>query len=334
MGGAGRRVRDAIMNLSGRPGAWWQRFTLPVVAIACLLVMALNWLPSAWGRAPDLAAFTVVAAGLVVLAIAGWRSTGRALRERDALERRIERLEAEKADLEVFVHAATHDLHEPLRKIQAFGERLREQLGLMADPAALQSLGRMTGAADRLRALLDALHKHARVRDTYTRIERVDLDAVIAGILEARSGDIRTAGAEVETGGLGDVEADAGQMRTLLENIIDNALKYRRLDANVNIRIAGRDDADGDGGRVVIEITDNGIGFDPRHAERIFGLFERLHSRDAYEGAGVGLATCRKIAERHGGSLSARGEPGAGACFTLILPRRQASLSSEPAATG
>lgn len=334
MGGAGRRVRDAIMNQSGRPGAWWQRFTLPVVATACLLVMALNWLPSAWGRTPDLAAFTVVAAGLVVLAIAGWRSTGRALRERAALERRIARLEAEKADLEVFVHASTHDLHEPLRKIQAFGERLRDQLGLMADPAAVRSLDRITAAADRLRALLDALLVHARVRDSHTRIERVDLDAVLAGILEGRSEVLREAGAAVETGELGPVEADAGQMRTLLENIIDNALKYRRLDANVNIRIAARDDADGESGRIVVEISDTGIGFDPRHAERIFGLFERLHSRDAYEGAGVGLATCRKIAERHGGSLSARGEPGGGACFTLILPRRQANLSSEPAASG
>lgn len=334
MGGADRRVRDAIMNQTGRSGAWLQRIAFPAIALAGLLVMSLAWLPAAASHAAGLAAFAAVAAGLVALAAGGWWLTGRAQGERDALERRIERLEAEKADLEVFVHAATHDLHEPLRKIQAFGERLREQLGLMADPAALQSLGRITGAADRLRALLDALHKHARVRDTHTRIERVDLDAVIAGILEARSADIRTAGAEVETGGLGDVEADAGQMRTLLENIIDNALKYRRLDANVNIRIAGRDDAGGDDGRVVIEVTDNGIGFDPRHAERIFGLFERLHSRDAYEGAGVGLATCRKIAERHGGSLSARGEPGAGACFTLILPRRQASLSPEPAVTG
>jgi len=334
MGGAGRRARDAIMNQSGRPGAWWQRFTLPVVAIACLLVMALNWLPSAWGRAPDLAAFVVVASGLVVLALAGWRATGRALRDRAALDRKIARLEREKADLEVFVHASTHDLHEPLRKIQAFGERLREQLGLMADPAAVKSLDRMTGAADRLRALLDALLVHARVRDTHTRIEPVDLDAVLEGILEARGKAIREAGAEIETGRLGAVEADAGQMRTLLENIIDNSLKYRRLDANVNIRIAARDDADGESGRIVVEISDNGIGFDPRHADRIFGLFERLHSRDAYEGGGVGLATCRKIAERHGGSLSARGEPGGGACFTLILPRRQASLSSEPAVTG
>lgn len=321
------------MKQSGPSGAWLRRLAFPAIALVCLAVMSLGWLPQA-ATGAGLAAFAAVTAGLVALGAAGWWLTGRAQRRQDALERRIARLETEKADLEVFVHASTHDLHEPLRKIQAFGERLREQLGLMADPAAVKSLDRMTAAADRLRDLLDALLVHARVRDSHTRIERVDLDAVIGGILEARSAAIREAGAGIELGALGPVEADAGQIHTLLENLIDNALKYRHLDANVNIRIARRDDADGEDERIVVEISDNGIGFDPRHAERIFGLFERLHSRDAYEGAGVGLATCRKIAERHGGSLSARGEPGAGACFTLILPRRQASLSSEPAVTG
>lgn len=181
-----------------------------------------------------------------------------------------------------------------------------------------------------MRALLDALLTHVRVRDDRTRITSVDLDALVRSVLETRSAEIRAAGARVEIGDLGRVEGDPGQLCTLVENILDNALKYRRSDANINIRIAGRDE----GESRVIEISDNGIGFDPRHAERIFGLCERLHAPNVYEGSGVGLATCRKIAERHGGSLRAHGKPGEGACFTLILPCRQANLSSDSVGGG
>lgn len=321
-----------------QPGTWGRglrRRAIPVLALAGLGLAGAGWMFATRGNTLAAAVcFAALGAGLLAIAVLGWRAADRARGEMQALERRVARLEAEKADLEVFVHASTHDLHEPLRKIQAFGERLRDQLGLMADPAAIRSLDRMTAAADRLRRLLDALLVHARVRDDRTRVEAVDLDAVVAAILADRAADIDAAGAAIDVSGLGAVEGDTGQIRTLLENVIDNSLKYRRLGANVIIQVAGRDDADGDEGRIVIEVTDNGIGFDPRHAERIFGLFERLHSRDVYEGAGVGLATSRKIAERHGGSLTARGEPGSGACFTLILPRRQASLSSDPAGNG
>lgn len=308
-----------------------QHRIVPILAVVCLCLAGAAGLPSAWGNAAAVAGVLLAMALLVVLAVVSWQQTDREMTRRRADMDRIARLEAEKADLDVFVNAATHDLHEPLRKIQVFGDRLRDKLGLLPDPALAQPLDRMTAAAGRMRDLLDALLVHVRVRDDRTVIAPVDLDAVLADILEARAADIRSSGASIEAGVLGRVEADAVQMRTLLENLIDNALKFRRLDASVNILISGQADGDEAGGRVTIEISDNGIGFDPRHVERIFGLFERLHSRDAYPGAGVGLATCRKIAERHGGSLSARGEPGSGACFTLILPRRQANLLSDPA---
>jgi signal transduction histidine kinase len=308
-----------------------QQRIVPVLAATCLLLAAGAGLPLAWENPVALTIVLVLVALLLALVIISWRQAARMLIRQRSDRDRIARLEAEKADLEIFVNAATHDLHEPLRKIQVFGDRLRDQLGLLPDPAIAQPLDRMTAAAGRMRDLLDALLVHVRVRDDRTAITSVDLDAVLAGILEDRASGIQAVKAKIESDPLGMVEADAVQMRTLLENLIDNALKYRTLEASVNILIRTRTDGDKAGGHVTIEIIDNGIGFDPRHAERIFGLFERLHARDAYPGAGVGLATCRKIAEHHGGVLSARGEPGAGACFTLILPRRQANLSPDPA---
>lgn len=308
-----------------------QQRIVPVLAAICLLLAAGAGLPLAQGNPAALTIVLALGALLLALIVISWRQADRALTRQRSDRARIARLEAEKADLEIFVNAATHDLHEPLRKIQVFGDRLRDRLGLLPDPALAQPLDRMTAAAGRMRDLLDALLVHVRVRDDRTAITSVDLGAVLAGILEDRASGIQAAKAKIESDPLGMVEADAVQMRTLLENLIDNALKYRRLDASVNILISTQAGGDEAGERVTIEISDNGIGFDPRHAERIFGLFERLHARDAYPGAGVGLATCRKIAERHGGSLSARGEPGSGACFTLILPRRQANLLSDPA---
>jgi light-regulated signal transduction histidine kinase (bacteriophytochrome) len=146
---------------------------------------------------------------------------------------------------------------------------------------------------------------------------------------------IEEAGARVDVSPLPEVEADPVQMRQLVQNLISNAVKFRREGTHPEIYISGETVGD----KVTLRIGDNGIGFDERYGERIFGVFKRLHGRDAYPGTGIGLALCRKIAERHGGTITARGVPGEGATFTVTLPASQrgfpptngAARASEPA---
>jgi signal transduction histidine kinase len=302
-----------------------RRWIAPVLALTALAALAVAIFRAG---SDGLAVFAGLAAAA---AVAGLFLFGREAQRR--LTEQIDRLKAHNATLsreldeqQVFLQAASHDLHEPLRKIQAFGERLRDRMGIMPDERSLQYLDRMTDGATRMRSLLDALLVHVRVSDRNTCREMVDLDGVVAHVLADLEDAMRDSGADIETDRLGTVEADERQMRIVFANLVGNALKYRRPGANVAMRISGRTEQGSEGERVVVEVSDNGIGFDPRHAERIFGLFERLHSRSEYEGAGIGLATCRKIVERHGGRISARGNAGQGACFTLILPRQQANL--------
>ncbi len=295
--------------------AWRARLVPILSGLGVLLVLGF-WVPSVWGQWAGLTGAVLVAGLLALIAALAWRAE-------DQRQAEIARLRRDNADLSEFVSVTTHDLHEPLRKIEMFGQRLHETLGPVPDEKQARYLERMVDAATRLRDLLDKLKAHARVRDEHTRTGPVSLDDVVQAVVRARVEPPHTVSLEA----LPMVEADPDQMRLLFENLIDNALKYRRPDANVDIRISARSEADTTGGLAVIEVSDNGIGFDNRHAERIFGLLDRLHARDAFPGSGVGLATCRKIAERHGGGITARGEEGKGACFTLILPRHRANLT-------
>ena len=302
----------------------WQARLVPVLSgLGALLVVGV-WVPMAWGSWAGLATAILLAGLLVAIAVLAWRGEDRRQSE-------LARLSRDNADLSEFVSVTTHDLHEPLRKIEMFGQRLSDTLGPVPDEKQARYLERMIDGASRLRDLLDKLKAHARIRDENTNLVPVPLNDLVSAIVEARVEPPHSYALDV----LPIVEADPDQMRVLFENLIDNALKYRRPDANVDIRISARSEADTTGGLAVIEVSDNGIGFDNRHAERIFGLLDRLHARDAYPGSGVGLATCRKIAERHGGGITARGEEGKGACFTLILPRHRANLTqTRPVADG
>jgi len=147
----------------------------------------------------------------------------------------------------------------------------------------------------------------------------------LAGIAREVITDLETAladaGGRVDVGPLPVIEADALQMRQLLQNLLTNAIKYRREDIPPVVRVR----ATNGGGQCRITVSDNGIGFQAEHAEKIFRMFERLHNRAEYEGSGIGLAICRKIAERHGGTIEAAGIAGEGATFTVTLPIAQAA---------
>jgi signal transduction histidine kinase len=248
-----------------------------------------------------------------------------------ARSREVERVNAELArsnrELEDFAFVASHDLQEPLRKIIAFGERLdsRERGALSAE--GRDYVERMRRAAERMKALIDDLLAYSRVTTRAQPFAPVDLGEVVAEVLSDLEVRIEAAGADVEVGPLPAVVADRVQMRQLFQNLLVNALKFHRPGEAPAIRVAAAP-ADGD---AEIEVADRGIGFDEKYLDRLFKPFHRLHGRDAYEGTGIGLAICKKIVERHHGSITASSRPGAGARFTIRLPLGQPDPNEESA---
>jgi signal transduction histidine kinase len=243
-----------------------------------------------------------------------------------------DKLERSNRELQDFAHVASHDLQEPLRKVQAFGDRLQTKYADALTAEGCDYLSRMQNAAVRMQDLINGLLAFSRVTTKAQPFARVDLAAVAREVLADLEIRIEQTGGRVECRDLPAIEADPLQMRQLMQNLIGNALKFHRPDAAPVVRVSGSraDDRPGpdtspappDGFcRIVVE--DNGVGFDPRYRDRLFNVFQRLHTRAEFEGTGIGLAVCRKIVERHGGSIEADSTPGEGARFTVRLPVRQ-----------
>jgi PAS domain S-box-containing protein len=232
-------------------------------------------------------------------------------------------LEQSNRELENFVTVASHDLQEPLRKIQTFSERLTSMCAGVLNPEALDYLERMNDAAARMRKLIDDLLSYSRVSSKSQTLLRVNLTEVARGVVGDFETTIEQAGASVTVEELPTVEAAPMLMRQLLQNLLSNALKFRREEVAPVITISGTVDADGR--HCELKVEDNGIGFEEKYLDRIFNVFQRLHGRGKYEGTGIGLAICRRIAERHGGSIRARSTPGQGSTFIVRLPLLQIS---------
>ncbi|MDP1891584.1 MAG: ATP-binding protein [Gemmatimonadaceae bacterium] len=245
--------------------------------------------------------------------------TVRRITEWRLLEQRVE-LERSNAALNEFASVASHDLQEPLRKILSFGERLELAAGPALDAASTEHLSRMMGAALRMRTLINDLLLYSQVSTHIQAFAPTDLSGVARDVLADLETAVADAGARVEVGALPVIDADALQMRQLFQNLLANAIKYRRPDVPSQVRLsAERTDAQ----HCIITVADNGIGFHQDHADRIFRMFERLHGRGQYDGSGIGLAICRKIVERHRGTIAAASSAGQGATFTVTLPVTQ-----------
>ena len=218
-------------------------------------------------------------------------------------------------ELQEFAFVASHDLSEPLRKIQAFGSLLKEKSGDRLTEQERDYVSRMTGAATRMQELLEALLRYSRIETRGEDLKPTNLNEVVEDVASDLEIAIRELGAQMEIGRLPTVEGDSNQLRQLFQNLIANAVKYHRPDVKTVIRIYGEENGTG---RVFVE--DNGIGFDESYLEKIFQPFQRLHGRNEYPGIGMGLAICRKIVERHGGTITARSTPGKGSTFIVTLP--------------
>ena len=250
-------------------------------------------------------------------------------RTHDALARKAAELARSNAELEQFAYVASHDLQEPLRKIQAFGDRLKAKVESLGIEDGKEFLERMQSAAARMQRLINDLLTFSRVISKSQPPVPVDLAQVTREVLSDLEVRIEQTKAHIDVGTLPTVQADPMQMRQLLQNLIGNALKFQPPNGKPQIVIYAQlvrkpfnGEAAGGTEQELCELTikDNGIGFDEKYSEKIFAMFQRLHGRSEYEGTGVGLAVCRRIADRHGGTITAKGKPGEGATFTVTLP--------------
>lgn len=252
---------------------------------------------------------------------------------RERTEKELQALAADLArsnrELQDFASVASHDLQEPLRKILAFGDRLRASCGNTLSDESRDYLERMQNAAGRMKTLINDLLTFSRVTTKAQPFVPVDLGEVTREVLADLEILIGQTGGHVEVASLPTIDADPMQMRQLLQNLVGNALKFHRQEAAPVIKIhgqildsRGQGTADGPSADELCQIVveDNGIGFDEKYLDRIFNVFQRLHGRGAYEGSGIGLAVCRKIAERHGGEIMATSTPGQGSKFIVKLP--------------
>jgi signal transduction histidine kinase len=250
------------------------------------------------------------------------------------LARRAKELARSNAELEEFAFVASHDLQEPLRKVQAFGDRLQTKFADALGDEGRDYIARMQAASSRMQTLIQNLLTFSRVSSKGQPFEPVNLNEVADEMISDFEVRIDETSAKIEVSELPTIDADPMQMRQLFQNLIGNALKYRREDVPPHIRISAVIQASGshDLGSSAAEacrivVTDNGIGFDEQYVDRIFGIFQRLHGRTEYEGTGVGLAICRKIAERHGGTITAQSREGEGSTFIVTILTRHGENS-------
>ena len=234
-------------------------------------------------------------------------------------------LERSNKELQEFAFIASHDLQEPLRKIQSFGNLLITEFSDSISEEGRDFLVRMQDAAARMRVLIDSLLSYSRVSTRIRPFSKVDLREAVEEALTNLSILREETNGSVEVGGLPTVEGDKIQMTQLFQNLISNALKFHRKGESPRVKIHSRlvhEDRSDEGDIYEIRVEDDGIGFDEIYLSRIFSPFQRLHGKREYEGVGVGLAICLKIVERHHGRITAKSRPGSGAVFLVTLPEK------------
>jgi light-regulated signal transduction histidine kinase (bacteriophytochrome) len=245
------------------------------------------------------------------------------------LENKNRELLRSNENLEEFAHAASHDLKEPIRKIRFFTDRLKDQLTKRITEEEKQTFRRIDNASERMGALIDDLLLYSHISQRPVEMEEVDLEQKLSKVLDDLELDIQEKNAIISIGALPKVKGYRRQLQQLFQNLVGNALKYSKpgvaplITVHASIVPGDEPSISQNGSRTkyhLIEVTDNGIGFDPAESERIFQMFQRLHGNAEYRGTGVGLSIVKKVAENHNGKIEAEGRPGEGATFKVYLP--------------
>ncbi|MEK9628397.1 MAG: ATP-binding protein [Nitrospinota bacterium] len=249
-----------------------------------------------------------------------YRDITKQISNQEAIKRKSTELEKSNQALKDFVSIASHDLQAPLRKIISFSSRIKGMEFDFPDQAG-EYLDRMHNIAYRMQDLLNDLLTFSQVSAQTDSYQKVDLNSVLKEVLDDFSLPDQTLKERIEISALPQVEAQAAQMRQLFQNLISNSIKFHKEGTLPTIKIYGESLAEG---FYKICIEDQGIGFDEKHLERIFQPFERLHGKDSFEGTGMGLAICKKIAEGHCGTITAKSQPNEGACFIITIPEKRA----------
>lgn len=230
-------------------------------------------------------------------------------------------LEASNHDLQQFASVASHDLQEPLRKILMFSKLLNDQLGPDLPAAQARHLDKIIASASRMKTIVADVLSYSRLAKQDADFVPTDLRAVVNDVLLDFDLLVEEKAARITVGALPVVAVNPGQIRQVFRNLISNALKFSKPDQPPVVEIDCRAISDGET-TCTITVADNGIGFDDRYADKVFSLFQRLNTKDAYEGSGIGLAIAKRIVDQHGGTLRAASREGVGSTFTLTLPLR------------
>jgi len=245
-------------------------------------------------------------------------------------DRLNEALARSNKELAAFAHTASHDLREPLRKVTAFGDLLVEDYAAELPAEAADFVRRMQSASRRMSRLITALMAYSQVGRAQPGWEMVDLGVIAGEVVNDLSVVISERNATVEVGVLPVVEGNSDLLRQLLQNLVSNGLKFHRPSVPPVVRVTAGAPRDAKNVRplsgaptVELVVADEGLGLDPRHFERAFQPFQRLHPRNPYGGSGIGLATCRKIVDYHRGTLTVHSQLERGTQFVASLPVRQ-----------
>ncbi|HVK47084.1 MAG TPA: PAS domain S-box protein [Pseudobacter sp.] len=250
------------------------------------------------------------------------------IESRKAVEESLEQLVTDRTrelqrsndDLQQFAHVASHDLKEPVRKVKIFASRLEKEFGNTMSDTASVYLKKIYSATDRMNNMIDGVLNYSTVNNLEQDFGNVNLTDILRNIESDLEVLIQQKGANIKYDQLSPFEGAPVLIYQLFYNLINNSLKFARKDASPLITISSREIQENNYPLTEITLSDNGIGFSQEHAERIFNTFTRLNAKDQYEGTGLGLALCKKIVERHGGSIRAQGEEGSGSSFIISLP--------------
>jgi PAS domain S-box-containing protein len=238
------------------------------------------------------------------------------------LARRVEELHASNLELEHFAYVASHDLKEPLRTITSYLQLVKQHYGDFLDDDAREYIDFAVDGSKRMATAVEDLLQYSRVQRQKVPFKQVDMNEIVKRVLNALNLTVTENRAEITTDTLPVVSANEGQMTQLMQNLIGNALKFRRKETpKIHIGVEQLDQ------HWQFSVTDNGIGISEEYYQRIFIMFQRLHTREEYPGTGIGLAICKKIVEVHGGRIGVKSTLGSGTTFTFTIPFTQRSHS-------